>query len=80
MCEWSRAVSDWMGCVHGGRAGLLVAVSDVGSWLQVGFVAKALVDHLAVDLPPAAVAQELLPCICFVLVVFLNEFSKQPSN
>lgn len=60
---------DWTGCVHGRRAGLLVAVSDVCSRLQVGFVAEALVDHLAVDFPPAAVPQELLPCSDSLFIV-----------
>lgn len=53
---------DWTGCVHGRRAGLLVAVSDFCSRLQVGFVAEALVDHPAVAFLPAAVPQVLLPC------------------
>lgn len=64
-----RWLFDRLGCVHGRRAGLLVAVSDVRSWLQVGFVAEALVDHLAVDLPPASVPQELLPCSGIVVLL-----------
>lgn len=76
---------DWTGCVHGRRAGLLVAVSDVRSRLQVGFVAEALVDHLAVDFPPAAVSQELLPCsdgglVVVVVVVFLNQITMKKTK
>lgn len=53
---------EWSQCAHGRRAGLLVAVSDVPSRLHVGFVTEALVDHLAVHFPPAAISQILLPC------------------
>lgn len=66
MASRCAELCDWLSCVHGRRAGLLVAVSDVGSRLQVGLVAEALVDHLAVDFPPAAVPQVLLPCFCFL--------------
>ena len=50
------------GGLHGGRAGLLVAVSDVSPGLHVGLVAGGLVDHLTVCPPSAAVAQILLTC------------------
>lgn len=52
----------WSQCAHGRRAGLLVAVSDIPSRFHVGFVTEALVDHLAVHFPPAAISQILLPC------------------
>lgn len=47
--------------IHGGRAGLLVAVSHVTSRFHVGLVTEAFMNHLAVDFSSAAVSQVLLP-------------------
>lgn len=76
MASGSLQSFDWMGCVHGRRAGLLVAVSDHPSRLHVGFVAEGLVDHPAVHFPPAAVPQVLLPCSDGGIVFFFLTRSK----
>lgn len=51
----------WNECIRGGRAGLVVAVSDVSFRFNVGFVAEALVNHLTVNFSSAAISQILLP-------------------
>ena len=50
------------GGLHGGGAGLLVAVPDVSPGLHVGLVTGRLVNHLTVRPSSAAVAQVLFTC------------------